>query len=179
MSTWWAPFPMGLAPKPRSWAGQSLERLASAAVLAWGSPAGAPWHLVSGPERARVVFGSSSKCTERRDGCVLEEPAVSRDVIHSPIQQMVLDGLLCSVLGAGDPSKKKTESLPSRQVSGHRDPRGKCCERGMCTEECPPDRQEASEEASQRACPAGPELRRLPVRARGGAFRGMGPAVAL
>lgn len=82
MFIWWAFFLMGFVFKLRSWVGSSFERLVSAVVLVWGSFVGVFWYFVFGFERVRVVFGSSSKCIERRDGCVFEEFVVSRDVIY-------------------------------------------------------------------------------------------------
>lgn len=50
VSRWWAPFPGGLASKPRIGAEQdrALRDWASRVAVARGSPAGALWHLPCG-----------------------------------------------------------------------------------------------------------------------------------
>ena len=50
VSCWWAPFPGGLASKPRTGAQQdrALRDWASRAPVARGSPAGGLWHLPCG-----------------------------------------------------------------------------------------------------------------------------------
>ena len=59
VSHWWAPFPGGLAFKPRTGAEQdrALRGSASRVAVARGSPAGTLWTSRVG----RVTFGSSSK----------------------------------------------------------------------------------------------------------------------
>lgn len=55
-----------------------------------------------------MVVAASGDCTKVSGILAMSFSPISREITHSPTEQIVTEGLLCFVLGTGDPSEDKT-----------------------------------------------------------------------